>query len=183
MVGPGGIGSGVRVGVSGHRDLGGRADAVAALVDEVLDEAGAAGTAVSSLAEGADRVLAERALARDWSLHVVLPLPVQDYATDLDDPASVEELATLLAAAAHVDQIGARPTREDAYLDAGMAVVDASDLLVAVWDGAPARGRGGTADIVDEARRRALPLAWIHLDRTDEDRAPIVERERWPWPA
>jgi hypothetical protein len=31
-----------------------------------------------------------------------------------------------------------------------------ADRLIAVWDGRPARGRGGTAEAVEQARRRAI---------------------------
>jgi hypothetical protein len=33
-------------------------------------------------------------------------------------------------------------------MDGGRAVGDRSNVLVAVWDGQPARGLGGTADVV-----------------------------------
>jgi hypothetical protein len=42
-------------------------------------------------------------------------------------------------------------------------VADQCDALVAVWDGQPARGRGGTADIVAYARKKRRPLAWIKM--------------------
>jgi hypothetical protein len=35
-------------------------------------------------------------------------------------------------------------------------MLDHADELWAVWDGRPARGFGGTADVVEAARRRAL---------------------------
>ena len=43
----------------------------------------------------------------------------------------------------------------------GRYVLDRCDVLVAVWDGQPARGRGGTADIVAMARHCGKPMAWI----------------------
>ena len=57
------------------------------------------------------------------------------------------------------------PLREAAYAAAGLAVLDRCDLLIALWDGMPARGPGGTGDQVAEARARALPLVWIHADQ------------------
>ena len=45
-----------------------------------------------------------------------------------------------------------------AHLTAGQAVVDRSERLVAVWDGKPARGIGGTADIVSYARQKGVPV-------------------------
>jgi hypothetical protein len=50
---------------------------------------------------------------------------------------------------------------EQAHLDGGRAVVDNSSLLVAVWDGQPARGLGGTADVVAYARQRSIPVTVI----------------------
>ncbi len=35
-------------------------------------------------------------------------------------------------------------------------------MLLAVWDGQPPQGAGGTGWVVSEARRRGLPLAWVH---------------------
>ena len=37
-------------------------------------------------------------------------------------------------------------------------MVDRSERLVAVWDGKPARGIGGTADIVSYARQKGVPV-------------------------
>ena len=34
-------------------------------------------------------------------------------------------------------------------------------MLVAVWDGQPARGLGGTADVVAYARQRGVPMEVI----------------------
>ena len=48
------------------------------------------------------------------------------------------------------------------YLAAGCRVAALADLLLAVWDGEPARGRGGTADVVAFARRNLIP--YVHLN-------------------
>ena len=42
-------------------------------------------------------------------------------------------------------------TREDAYLQAGKWLVDHSDVLVVLWDGKPAQGKGGTGEYVQRA--------------------------------
>ena len=51
---------------------------------------------------------------------------------------------------------------EDCYLAAGHRVVELSDLMLAVWDGSPAKGKGGTADVVAYAVRRGVPLFHIN---------------------
>jgi hypothetical protein len=83
----------------------------------------------------------------------------------------------------------ATATREEAYEATGLYVVEHSDVLIAVWDGRPARGRGGTASIVATAREQGLPMAWIRV-RTEasglppapitDGREPVVKFERFP---
>ncbi|PMX86640.1 hypothetical protein C1X43_34300, partial [Pseudomonas sp. GW460-C3] len=54
-----------------------------------------------------------------------------------------------------------------AYLDCGIETVNACDVLVALWDGEPARGRGGTAEIVTYARELGQPLIVIDPATTE----------------
>lgn len=49
----------------------------------------------------------------------------------------------------------------------GQLLVRRADILIAVWDGLPARGMGGTADVVQEARRVGLPIIWIEKDTSE----------------
>ena len=161
------------MGVSGHRLLADPAQ-VATDVDAVLDDLATAHpaasfVAVSSLAEGADRIVAERILARpDGALEVFLPLPGDDYAIDFDGAASRQMFNDLLVAADRVTVIPHDPadaSREAAYARAGTAVVEASDVLLALWDGLGARGRGGTAEVVAEARDLGIDVRVITVER------------------
>jgi hypothetical protein len=45
-------------------------------------------------------------------------------------------------------------TNDEAYLASGKTMVERSDLLIAVWNGKPAAGLGGTGDIVKYAVRQ-----------------------------
>jgi hypothetical protein len=49
----------------------------------------------------------------------------------------------------------------DAYLAASEAVLVTVDRLVAVWDGKPADGHGGTGDVVAAAHDRNLPVTVV----------------------
>lgn len=155
------------VGVGGHRVLA-EIGRVAAGVDDALDGLATAFpgrplSVVSALAEGSDRVVVQRAFLRQGcTLVAILPLPRDDYERDFPSAASKEEFRRLLAKAVEVVEPAAALPREAAYERAGLAVLDRSDVLLAVWDGQPSQGRGGTADIVAEARSRGLPLVWIH---------------------
>jgi hypothetical protein len=122
-------------------------------------------TVVSSLAEGTDRVLARAVLSREGGqLEVVLPLEESDYCDDFPSAASKEEFRDLLAEAVAVDTAPPTESREHAYELAGQAVVDRSDVVVIVWNGQPARGRGGTAEIYEYAQKRNKALYWIRTD-------------------
>jgi hypothetical protein len=186
--------SDVRVGVTGHRRLGGREGDVEAAIGGVLDEIRShllppdgvePVTVISPLAEGADRAAARAALTRGMHLEVLLPLPVDDYRTDFAEAASRQEFDTLLARAGRVEVVAPQPTRDDAYREVGIRTLDTCDVLLAVWDGAPPAGRGGTAEIVEQARRDGKPVAWIRVDQDPEVPASehplVVTRERWRW--
>jgi hypothetical protein len=164
-------GAGVRVGVTGHRDLVldfALLDRLDALLDQLGPRAGL--VAVSSLAEGADRVLARRVLDGGGQLEVLLPLPADDYEDDFETESSHRAFHDLLAAADRVTVIPPDPdddgTREAAYERAGLAVVDACDVLVALWDGGASRGRGGTAEIVQAARDRGRRVEVVSVRRS-----------------
>jgi hypothetical protein len=51
-----------------------------------------------------------------------------------------------------------------AYMTASEFMVGRADELWAVWDGQPARGHGGTADVVAYARHRGVPVRRVWPD-------------------
>src|ERR1035437_7503961 len=105
-----------RIGVTGHRQLP-DGPAVEAGVDAALAaiEARFPGEPLrilSSLAEGADRLVARRVLARPGaSLVAVLPLPRLDYLADFESPQSREEFLELLGEAETVIEMPAPDSR------------------------------------------------------------------------
>lgn len=121
---------------------------------------------ITSLAEGADRLViqAARSIAPTRFI-AVLPMDEADYKEDFA-PASAAAFSRLLAEADAVQVLEGIAQREEAYYRAGVAVLDYCDLLLAVWDGQPARGYGGTGDIVQLARERKLPLVWVYAARS-----------------
>lgn len=157
----------IRIGVTGHRVLA-DLERIDAGVEEALRRIeqkfpGEAMTVVSALAEGADRIVARHVLALTVArLIVPLPLPESDYITDFDSEESRAEFLSLLQRASQVEQMSSAATREQAYEAAGEYVLNNSDVLITIWDGENAQGRGGTGDIVARARERGLPIAWVH---------------------
>ncbi len=127
---------------------------------------------VSPLADGADQFAARAALDRGWRLQAVLPFARAIYAADFigEDPS--ETFDALLARAGGVLELpGDRRHEAESYLLAGRATVAHSDVIVAVWDGAPPRGRGGTAEVVQLAVASGVPV--IHITPT-EDRVDLL---------
>ena len=161
----------IRVGVTGHRsvdDEAAVADRLVATVRSIRGDAPAAEVEIwSSLAEGADRLVAELVPAEAGGLVAVLPLAADDYRDDFGSDESRDQFDRLLALAHRVDIVGPDDggTRDSAYERAGRTIVDCCDVLLALWDGEPSRGRGGTAQMVDEARRLGREVVVIPVAR------------------
>jgi len=157
----------VIIGVTGHRTLQ-NPNPVIAGVDKTLHAIKKnfeyeSIVILSPLAEGADRIIAERALAIDGTkLIAVLPLPVEVYQEDFQSPISIKEFQGLLELADEIIELPRIINREESYRNVGKYLVAHCDVMIAIWDGQPARGPGGTAEVVALARDRNLPVAWIY---------------------
>jgi hypothetical protein len=151
------------VGFTGHRQLA-DPDLIGAAVRNALTALRTEGPgewiALSSVAAGSDLLFTNQALGLGLAWHCVLPLPTAEFRKDFSD-AGWKQVEALLPEAEQVRVIAENGEREDAYLDAGMETVHACDVLLAVWDGEPARGKGGTADVIAYARELHKPLLII----------------------
>jgi len=124
---------------------------------------------LSPLAEGADRLVAREVLKiPDSQLEVVLPIEKDDYLQDFDLPESKAEFEQFLSQARRIKKLPSTATRTEAYEQVGRYVVDHCDVLIALWDGKPAAGQGGTAEIVEYAREKECPLFWVHTEKEAE---------------
>lgn len=176
----------LRLGVTGHRaipDAPAIATGVAGLRDRIAATLNTPGTpltcaVVSLLAQGADRLVARAALDRlHAGLEVVTPFPLATYRADFESAHDRAEFEALLEHAALVYELpGVPPSaaaatislarrRDAAYARVGERVVDACEILIAVWNGRRAAGLGGTADVIDHALRRERVVIWIHAER------------------
>ena len=120
---------------------------------------------VSQLAEGADQIAARTALDHGIELHVVLPFERAEYERDFAGEEARERFAGLVARADRLLELpGHREAALQAYLMAGRATVAHCDLLIAVWDGKPPRGRGGTGEVVEIALLAGTPIVHIPVN-------------------
>jgi hypothetical protein len=144
------------VGVTGHQNL--PADArpwIVGSVRRILRLIPPPITAVSSLAAGADQMVAQQVLAAAGRLHAVIPS--SDYERTMSGP-DLTTYRRLLRLAEHVTRLDYPTADEEAFDAAGRWVVEHCQTLIAVWDGQPARGKGGTADAVAYAKQLGLPI-------------------------
>ena len=167
----------IGIGVTGHRLA--RLDAavlpiIAMSLDGVLDAIAEALSAkdatslrlITALADGADSLVADKAIARNWTVDAVLPFPRNDYAADFADGEARAAYEQRLAKSHAVLELPGSRAGDGgiAYERAGRVVLTQCDVLIAVWDGGPSRGRGGAAHVVAEAVLQGIPV--VHVDAT-----------------
>lgn len=155
-----------KVGVTGHQRLD-DSEAwswVKTAIKAELDLIACPILALSSLAIGADQLLACLVLNRGGALHAAIPFADYERTFAAED---VKKYRRILLKAESVKILDPQNSDEDAYLAAGMQIVDDADVMIAVWNGLPAKGKGGTADIVSYASAKRVPVIHINpLDRT-----------------
>lgn len=147
----------IRIGITGHRELTPQVnEAVADLVRAHLAPYGCGMTGISCLADGADSLFAGAVVEAGAPLEVVVP--AEEYRAGL--PAEHRPTYDrLLEQAVLVHELPHSASTPRAHMAAGRFLVERCDQLVAVWDGEPARGPGGTADIVSYARSLHRPVS------------------------
>ena len=151
-----------RIAITGHRNLyGATADKIRAELHERLAQfitAEGLVTGVSCLADGADAMFAAAVI--DVGARLVAVVPAAEYRDGL--PAEHwPEYDRLLTAASEVTRLDHTESTEQSHMDASVTMLNDADHLIAVWDGQPAAGFGGTADVVDHARDNDIPVTII----------------------
>lgn len=86
-------------------------------------------------------------------------VPSEDYRQAKVKPDHAPAFDRLVEAAAEVLVMPHETADRQAYEAANAVLLGRAGRLVAVWDGQPSSGKGGgTADVVEEARRAGLPV-------------------------
>ena len=154
------------VAITGHRDLvSNEIPALRELVRRFLIDLrdaypGRPVAVMSALAEGADRLVAEEAIALGLPLTVPLPMPRDLYVRDFVTRESRAEFERLCAAAVDVFELPITPgntettileqgpNRSRQYAQAGVFLCAHCHVLLALWDGKPSEQLGGTSQVV-----------------------------------
>ncbi len=137
----------MRIAISGHRGLNDPVEQYvdAAIRSYLVQQTSTHLVGISCLADGADQIFARAILDAGGRLDVIIP------AKEYRDSLPAEARATyddLLERAAEVVRLDHRESTSESHMDASRTMLERADNLIAVWDGEPARGYGGTADVV-----------------------------------
>ena len=117
---------------------------------------------VSPLADGADQIAAQVALELGWELQAILPFERSAYRASLANHGARERFDALTERATCLLELPGDPSHGlEAYVMTGRATVAHCDVLIAIWDGLPPRGRGGTGEVVQLALTRGTAI--IHV--------------------
>jgi hypothetical protein len=156
-----------RIAVSGHRGL--PAGTIRLLTDALraaLREAGPDVTGLSCLADGADQIFARAVLDNGGQIEAVVPALM--YRDSLPAEA-LAEYDSLLTRAVTVHRLPFTESTSESHMAASEFMIDEASELWAVWDGKPARGYGGTADVVAYARDNDVPVRVIWPEDASRD--------------
>ncbi|MGB9408659.1 MAG: hypothetical protein WCA89_14065 [Terracidiphilus sp.] len=154
----------VAIGFTGHRTLDDEAKCRKSIFDFLEQQkASLSGLVygISSVAAGGDLLFAESCIQLALPLCVLLPLPAEEFRKDFDKEGW-SRAEQILSKAASIEVTGGDQPREECYYECGIETVQQSQLLLALWNGEPSQGLGGTEDIVSFARGFGKPVVWLH---------------------
>lgn len=147
------------IGITGHRGL---SPPTARLVKDALREAlahhGANITGVTALADGADQLFARAVIDQGGLIEVIVPAAHYRDGLPLESHAEYDDL---LSQAVKVHRLDFIESTSESHMAASELMISMVSELFAVWDHQPARGSGGTADVVAHAHDRGRPVRII----------------------
>lgn len=151
----------MKVGITGHQDVG--ALEVEQWVDQQIRRFVSnhpVDLGFTCLARGADQIFARVLLDNEIPYFAIIPS--DDYNQTFPTAAARDRYEYFLSHAADVRRIGYSHASQVSFFEASKDLVDSSDRILAVWDGHPAKGLGGTADVVAYALKQHKCV--LHID-------------------
>ncbi len=157
-----------RLAITGHRGLPNQTEQLVdrELRKSIAEFADGELTGVSAIADGADTLFARAVLDAGGALVVIVPAKEYRDGLPSDHHATYDEFVARASRVITLDNI---QSTSEAHMQAALRMLDEADHLLAVWDGQPARGYGGTADVVHAARERGMPITVIWPEGATRD--------------
>jgi hypothetical protein len=183
------------VGFSGHRSVSDREkaaediNAVFQNLGERIRKAGGTPALSSSPAAGADLLALEAAKSAGFSIHLTLPLPIDEFRKDFENEAEWHEALRWIENAqngkdgATITIPQATVSKPECYYESGLEIASSCDVLVVFWDGEAANGLGGTSDVVELAQGLGKPAVRIHSQPKEAGSDGGLDGLPEPWPA
>ncbi|MDO9304429.1 MAG: hypothetical protein Q7T77_03820 [Sulfuricurvum sp.] len=168
----------IGVGITGHRNIDRNDKKLKLILTEELKrifEINDKVTLLSPLAEGSDRMFVDTAFQigeeKIQKLRVMMPFEKNVYLKDFETAKSKEEFLVMTpeegskqyrGVDVEILTVPCQEIKEDAYLKSGQWTAKNSDILIVIWDGKPANGKGGTAEIIEYAKQEEKKIIWIN---------------------
>ena len=147
------------IGFAGHRAVPDPVAAKAAIrreLDLIASTVKGEPVGIASAAAGSDLLFLDACREAGLRTVVVLPFSRERFAADFDDPEEWRHACRCMDEAWWLEVSPGGEDAPAAYHVTAREVLEISDRMLFLWDGQPARGLGGTAESVKEARDRGL---------------------------
>lgn len=150
------------VGITGHQVLGSDylQTWIANNITDELDKLSVT-KAYSCLAAGADQLFAKIVL--DKSINLIVVIPCAEYEKTFTDIIDLNNFNNYYHLAHDIVKMPFKEPTGEAFYEASKYLVNEIDLLIAVWDNKPAKGLGGTADVIKYAKNLNKGIFHINL--------------------
>ncbi len=158
----------LKIGVTGHRKLKNIDELIKIVQVELkkISNSYLLERIISPLADGSDRIIAE-VLMNGFAANLIVPLPFEkdEYTKDFSED-SKKQFDSYLEKASNLYEVDSLETnsRKECYFNVGKEVVNQCNVLIALWDGKPANGIGGTGDIVKYAKKKRKAILYINTN-------------------
>jgi hypothetical protein len=136
----------MRIGITGHQDLGSAEIKhwLQQQLEDIITQLNIS-YGYSCLALGADQLFASTLLKHDIPLIAVIPC--KNYEQTFDEKSRNKYWSFIESSVERLELDYEEPS-EMAFFDASKLVVNNCELMIAIWNGLPSKGFGGTADVV-----------------------------------
>jgi hypothetical protein len=151
----------VKAGITGHQEIGGET-IIEWVKLQIMNEFKSNNIELgySCIAKGADQLFAR--ILFEKRIDLVAVVPCKKYETTFTEDKALNEFLFLKNYASKEIDLNYDEPSEQAFFEGGKTVVNYSDILFAVWNGLPAKGLGGTGDVVNYAKEKKKHV--IHIN-------------------
>ncbi len=137
-------------GITGHQDLGDK-ETISWIKDCLTKEIQKYNVTegLTCLAIGADQLFAD--ILDKFNIRYTAVIPSDNYEDTFDPNTALANYRLRLSNAKKSIKLDFPNPCEEAYYEAGKYIVDHSEIVFAIWNRKPAKGLGGTGDVVKYA--------------------------------